>query len=389
MTRSSSRDHEKLRILQVVLDLEPGGTQRLVVEMSKRLRWDAEIAVCCLSEPGAWARELSDQGIVVQSLRRRPGFRPSLALKIARQGREHGAQVFHCHHYTPFVYGTLAARLGSGASVVYTEHGRLSDAPPSFRQRLANRLFARLPGCFIAVSEELRSHLIAAGFASKRVAVVYNGIDPGPAPTEEDRRKARRLLELPPEAWVVGSVARLDPVKQLLVLGEAFATIAEEDPSAHLVVIGDGPERPRLLEFFKNAPFGQRVRLTGHREDVRSLLPAFDLYANTSVTEGVSVTILEAMAAGLPVTATAVGGTPEVVADGDTGLLFPARDPAAAAAALERLRRDPDLGEQLGRAGRRRVVRSFSLDRMIEHYLDIYTRASLSTITGLDPQSPE
>ena len=370
---------DKLRLMHLVLDLHPGGTQRLVIEMSKHLRQQSDVQVCCLDDQGAWADELLELGIPVVALGRQPGVRPALAAQVARLARLHDLDVLHCHHYSPFVYGALAARLCPGLRLVYTEHGRDSDSPPSRKRRLANLLLSRVPGRFFAVSEELRTHMLAEGFQSDGVEVIYNGIDPGPPPAPADQAAARRILCLPLDALVVGTVARLAPVKDLTTLVEAFATLSRALAEAVLVVIGDGPELERLETVARETGIESRINFTGARNDARRLLPAFDVYANTSVTEGVSVTILEAMAAGLPVVATRVGGTPEVVVAEETDLLVPAREPALLAESLHRLAGDSDLRRRLGAAGYERVSRKFTLEEMVGHYLRIYSPAANSS----------
>src|SRR4051794_805843 len=130
MWRCSVADSAAAGIAQVVLSLSPGGTERLVIELSKRTR-NAVRVVICLDEEGAWSPELEAHGIPVVALRRQPGFRPGLGLKIARTARQFGASILHCHHYSPFVYGKIAAAVMPGLRVVFTEHGRLSDGPPS------------------------------------------------------------------------------------------------------------------------------------------------------------------------------------------------------------------------------------------------------------------
>src|SRR4051812_16774442 len=127
---------ERPGVLQVVLTLAPGGTERLVIQIVQQLSERFDMAVCCLDEPGAWADDLSRGGVPVTALHRAPGFHPSIAWRIAALARRHRASVLHCHHYSPFVYGRLAAMLVPGTRVVFTEHGRLSDAAPSGKRRV-------------------------------------------------------------------------------------------------------------------------------------------------------------------------------------------------------------------------------------------------------------
>lgn len=362
-----------IRLLHVVLSLGPGGTERLVLDMANRVQGEVEVSICCIDDAGDWAPQATARGIEVVALHRRPGFALSLAPRIARLLRERAVNAVHCHHYSPFVYGSLAAALERGVRLVYTEHGRLSDAPPSRRRRLANTVLGRLPGRFVAVSSDLRDHMVAGGLPRSRVEVIHNGIDPGPPPDRPARARARQLLDLPADAQILGSVARFDPVKQLPTMIEAFAEIAAVTPRAVLVLVGDGPARASLTQRTRDRPeLAGRVRFLGHRDDVRQLLPAFDIYLNSSETEGLSVTILEAMATALPVVATRVGGTPELVADGVTGILVPPRDPTALGDAAAALLSDPERMCLLGTAGRARLEAHFTIGAMTQAYLRLY-----------------
>jgi glycosyltransferase involved in cell wall biosynthesis len=282
-----------------------------------------------------------------------------------------GANIVHCHHYSPLVYGCLARAWRPGLRVVFTEHGRLSDAKPSARRRLVNQVLARVPDAAFAVSRELREYLVEEGFPSSRIDVIHNGIDVGPWPSAELRHAVRQRLGVNGKTFVVGTVARLDPVKDLATLIRAFSEAAIDD--ALLVVVGDGSEGEALQALAAELRVGGVVRFLGQRNDARDWLAGCDAYVNSSISEGVSLTILEAMAAALPVVATRVGGTPEVVND-ECAHLVPARASGELAGALRSLARDPSVRERLGRAGRQRVERHFSLDRMVTDYQSVYER---------------
>jgi glycosyltransferase involved in cell wall biosynthesis len=365
------------QVAHVVLSLGAGGTERLVIEICKRLP-SITAVVCCLDEPGAWATELTTRGINVVSLSRQPGFHPSLGWRIARLAREQRASVLHCHHYSPFVYGRIAALASTHLRVVFTEHGRLSDGQPSRKRRLVNPVLGRLAGDIYAVSADLRRHMLAEGFPAERVSVIHNGIDPGSVPTPADRDRARRLLGVSSRALLVGTVARFDPVKDLTTLLDAFVALRSTVPHAELLLVGDGSERSRLEQRAIDAGVQGAVHFTGYRADARRLLPALDIYVNSSTTEGISLTILEAMAAALPIVATHVGGNPEVVVAGDTGVLVPARAIDPLAAALCGLALAPERREALGIAGRRRLTRYFTIDRMVDAYRHVYCGAEVA-----------
>jgi glycosyltransferase involved in cell wall biosynthesis len=171
------------------------------------------------------------------------------------------------------------------------------------------------------------------------------------------------------------AVARLDPVKDLPTLIDAFALVRAETPRARLVIVGDGPERERLAACAARAGIADAFTITGYRSDVRQLLPAADVYVSSSISEGVSITILEAMAANLAVVATAVGGTPEVLPSAeDGGLLVPSRDVISLASAIVSLERDSAARASLAAAGRRRLESAFTIDRMVGDYTRAYRR---------------
>lgn len=364
------------RVLHLVLSLAPGGTERLVIEIVRRLKDRVPMRVACLDEPGEWAREILDLGVEVWTLGRRPGFRPSFARSVTRAVQRHKATVLHCHQYSPFVYGTLSRALLHHARVVYTEHGRLAGHHPTMKRATANRLLGRMAHRVVAVSEELRRAMIGEGFDGQGVDVIYNGVVERPRPTAEHRASARRQIDIPPRVLAVGAVARLDPVKDLGTLLRAFSEVRKTREDAVVVIVGEGPMRVELERMAASTLPPGAVKFTGHRRDVDDLLPAFDIFANSSTTEGISLTMLEAMAASLPVVATSVGGTPEVVVDGHTGLLVAPGDPASLASAIQGLAEDPVRRAAMGDAGRTRVERRFRLDDMIDRYRLIYEELS-------------
>jgi L-malate glycosyltransferase len=368
--KPSSSRAEAPSVLQVVLSLNPGGTERLVVELVKRLRPEMPMAVCCLDEEGSWGEGLRTEQIDVTALRRQDGFRPMLGRAIARVAARHRVSVVHCHHYSPFVYASIAKLWMPSLNIIFTEHGSLSDAPASPKRRLANRVLAHAPRRVVTVSADLREHLVAEGFPADKVGVIYNGIEAGPPPDASARQRMRELLSIPDDMLVAATVARLDPVKDL---GTLIHAMAQQPRPARLLllVIGDGSERGALEALTRETGADAAVRFLGHREDARDLLAGCDLYVNSSISEGISLTILEAMAARLAVVATRAGGTPEIL-DETCGRLVPLRDPAALGAAIATLGADATLRAELGRAARARVEARFTLDRMVAQYRDVY-----------------
>ncbi len=282
------------------------------------------------------------------------------------------ADVLHCHQYSPFVYGSLARLVRPGLRIVFTEHGRLSDAAPSKKRRLLNPVIAHAAGHIASVSHDLKRHMVAEGLPEGRIEVVHNGIELGPEPASRAAADLRQRLDVPAGALVVGTVARLDPVKHLQTLVEAVSQLIDRGRQVHVA----GHRRRSGARPSRNAKHSlgelqHAVHFLGHRDDARAWLPGMDVYVNSSISEGISLTILEAMAAGVPVVATAVGGTPEIVTD-EVGRLVPARDPSALAEALEALADRPSLRATLGRAARARVAEHFTIETMTARYLRMY-----------------
>jgi len=362
------------RVLHVVHSLDPGGAERLVIEMIRGMRSRADFSVCCLDRSGEWVSEVQALGVPVWTIGRRPGFQPIVGKKIAEIAKADRMDVLHCHQYTPFVYGSLARLFHPQLSVVFTEHGRLADSRISWKRKMSNRILRRFPIRTVAVCEDLRRQMIEEGFSKPAIEVVYNGIRMGPSPEHGQREEARRLLNVHAGDAIIGTVARLDEVKDIPTLLRAHASLLERRPEAKLFIVGDGPERESLQYLSSSLATAPSVRFLGHREDVRDLLPGFDVYVNSSKYEGVSLAIVEAMAARLAVVATHIGGTPEVVVDGTTGLLVPPGDESALAAAIESLLRDRDRAQRFGAAGRERAEKLFDFDRMVEFYLRAYAK---------------
>jgi L-malate glycosyltransferase len=359
-------------LLQVVLSLGAGGTERLVVDMCLALRDRANIGVVCLDDKGEWSAILEEKGIRVTALGRPHGFRLSIAAGVRAAAAGMIRPTLHCHHYTPFIYGALASLTLPGSTLVYTEHGRYGDGPPSDKRRIANKLFGRVPGHLFAVSHDLRQHMIGEGLPAGRLKVNHNGVAPGLVTSPQARDAVRNELGLAKQDWVLGTVARLDPVKDLGNLVQAIRVLAPEIPQLRLAVVGDGPEEAALKAAAEQSGAADRFVFTGHRDDARNLMAGFDAYVNCSVIEGISVTILEALAAGLPVLATQVGGTPEILGDDEFGLMFPSRSVSALVEAIRHLSSDTILGNRLRSTARQHVDDSFSVDTMLRQYVDAY-----------------
>lgn len=369
---------EPVKIVHVVLSLNVGGLERVVLELLAHVdRSRFSPVVCALDEPGVLAPRLARLGIPLRLLSREPGLDARLPLRLAQLLREEGARLIHTHNASPHLYGALAAQLARirwgerrRPRIIHTKHGR--NDPGSLRKVLVNRIAASLTDRVVAVSEDSASVAVEVERVPRsKVVTIVNGVDTSVFTPSADPRPARERLGVPLDGFHIGCVARLSAVKDHATLVEAFARFRQERPDAHLTLAGDGPERRALEELCARLGVSSAVTFAGERSDIASLLRAFDVFALSSLSEGISLTLLEAAATGLPVVATDVGGNAEVVIQGASGLLVPPRDPERFAAALGEIARRADR-TAMGARGRERVRQRFSVDRMARAYHDLY-----------------
>jgi glycosyltransferase involved in cell wall biosynthesis len=269
--------------------------------------------------------------------------------------------LIHVNSYVPGNYARLAAALMQVPIVIDHWHGFIRF---SRKRRLICRFLGRFTDLSLAVSQGVKDYLLKEiGLDPAKIRVVVNGVDVAALDAAAPGEAVRRDLGLPAEAPVIGLVGRLDHWgKGHQELFTALAQIHASHP-VHALIVGGGRREDEVRQLAVSLGLAESVHFLGPRRDVPDLLNAMDIFVLPSYSEGVSLALLEAMAAGLPVIATAVGGTPEVVTDGVTGLLIPPRDPAALAGALERLLNDPAWAKQLGAKARVHVRQHFSLDR--------------------------
>jgi sugar transferase (PEP-CTERM/EpsH1 system associated) len=268
----------------------------------------------------------------------------------------------------------MAARVAGISRVVHGEHGRHASDPDgtNLKRRILRKCFSPLVDRFVTVSEDLRLWLTkSVGIAAGKVVRIHNGVDTKRF-SPSHRKQARQMMGIDSSTLVIGSVGRLDPVKDHYSLLSAFASIKQIRPSDQLLIVGDGPTRRQIEAQIVELGLGDRVRLFGERRDVADVLRACDIFALTSIAEGISNTILEAMATGLPLVATRVGGNPELIQHGVNGQLAAVGDVQGISAALESYIVNIDLRHSHGRNARRIAEETFSLERMASQYAQLY-----------------
>jgi glycosyltransferase involved in cell wall biosynthesis len=368
----------RLRLLKVVTVFACGGTERQFVNLGLGLdprRFDLEFA--CLRQEGQLLEEIARRRLTVNEYPMRTFYSARAIrqqLRLARYVRRHDIQIVHAYNFHANVFAVPPAYL-AGAPVVLASI-RDQSTHLTERQVRVQAQVCRLADRVLVNADAVKSSLCDRGFEPDRIVVIRNGLDMQRFSRTPDPR-VRQELGIPPGAPIVALVSRLDPIKGVEHLLDAAGPVLARHPEARFLIVGEGPVgRPgerlpqgdyagELAERARRLGLTDRVVFTGYRPDVPDVLAHVQVAVLPSLSEGLSNFVLEAMATGVPVVATRVGGNPELVRDADTGLLVPPADAAALTAAIDHLLDAPDVAAAMGQAGRRRIQERFSLDRMI------------------------
>lgn len=380
-----------LKVFQVVPAAAWGGGSVVILRLVKKLVAEGcQVTVLCGTDERT-VTEFSKSGAEVVHARhwRRP-ISPLQDLRFLHElysvCRQRRFDVVHTHMPKGGVVGRIAARLAGTPLVIHTVHGlTFNEFLPRHSAWIyqgLERIAARFCNVMISVNEEDRRRAIAAGIVSpERIVTVLNGIDvqqfadAAPAPLREE-------LGLPDEAILLGTTGRLAVQKGLAYLIQAIPQLVDAEPRIHLLLVGIGELEDELRALVSTLDIQERCHFLGFRRDVPALLAAFDVYVQPSLWEGLSISLLEAMAAGKPIITTDIIGNREVVEDGVLGVLVPPADVEALAAATLTLMRDPVQAQALGAQAQRHVVDHFSADRMVQETLELYQQWLAKTAAG-------
>jgi sugar transferase (PEP-CTERM/EpsH1 system associated) len=366
-------------IVHLIYRLDFGGLETLLVERINRMPVNAyRHAVVCLTDYNpAFARKITRADVAIHALYKQPGQSPGTHVALWRLLRELRPAVLHSYNLSAVEYGP-AALLANVPVRINGAHGRDHDDPhgTNRKRNALRRLMVPFYDCCYANSAAMENwNRAVIRVPPHKSRMLANGID---AERFHPRTPAGPV---PPEGWpfdpmhlVVGTVGRVQAVKDHASLLHAFALLRKQRPELplRLAIIGDGPLLEPMRAMSAALGLQDAVWLPGARTDVAQILRSLNVFAMSSIAEGTPGSALEAMASGLPVVGTHVGGIPEVVDDGVTGILVPPSDPDAMAAALDRYATSPDMASQHGAAGRERVLRKYSMTAMVAAYQGMY-----------------
>lgn len=362
-------------VCHVIHALGVGGAEVLVDQMLRLLSKEFRCIVAVLDEVGEIGERLQQDGFIVKHLHRQPGIDRGCAKRLREFADEEGAEILHAHQYTPFFQAMLSRGMFGRRPVVFTEHGRHFPDLPSRRRSVVNRLMLRSCDRLIGCGGSVRQALIAnEGLPESRVEIIYNGVDFNSVskPTSGARQQIRAEFGFAATDFVAVLVARLHELKDHQTALRAVDEARKQIPGLRLLLAGDGDQRSAIERTICERGLEDCVTLAGTRKDVADLLAASDVFLMSSISEGIPLTVIEAMAARRPVVATAVGGLPELVEHGVTGFLAQSGDDASLAASLIELYRRPDRRSTMADVAAKRAAQNFSLNGMLNAYRDVY-----------------
>ena len=358
----SNKSHtvDRVRICHVSMSLLTGGLERLLVDFSRYHDHNLfDLHFIALSDLGQPAEDIRASNCQVHELENKAGKLQRIS-ELASIFRREQINLVHTHNTYAHFYGALAAKLAGVPYVINTQHGR--GCGPSWKARAQFRIANRFTNQIIGVSEDA-AHLCQGEdrFSARKIDFIWNGIDLN-----------RFTFHGPSDKLVAISVARLSPEKDFATLLKAVAIVLREVPNFELRIIGNGPEKENLEQLAARLDIQHNVKFYGERNDVPKLLADAGFFVSSTLTEGISLTLLEAMAVGLPVLTTAVGGNPEIVDEPKTGYLVPAKNPDAVAAGIINMCREKENWPTMGSLGRQRVEQHFEIRKMIQKYELLY-----------------
>ena len=375
-----SDPHRRTRILHVVYSFAIGGLENVIVQLINRLpASEFEHTVLSLTTISDFKNRITQPGVQFIELNKPPGHAVPLYPKIYRLFRQLRPDVLHTCNLAALEVTPLAW-LARVPLRVHAEHGWDAHDPHGAnpRYRTLRKLYKPFVSHYVTVSQDLDTYLRhAIGVPAGRHSLIANGVDTDAfSPATGTLSAVPGCPFTPGQYWLVGTVGRLQTVKNQPLLARAFVQMVQDHPEAaalaRLVIVGEGPLRQSVESILASAGLQHLAWLAGARDDVAAIMRTLNCFALPSQAEGTSCTLQEAMASGLPVVATAVGGTPDLVEEGVTGYLVPSEDTTALAQALWRCYSEPKTSQTLGATARARALANFGLAGMVQRYQALF-----------------
>ena len=365
---------KKVKIMQVIHSMGVAGAEKIVYEIIKHLNKERfSFSVCCLDFSGELGKSLQEGGTEIFVLDRKPGIDFSIIKRLAGILKKNDIDIVHTHQYTPYFYGATAAILYGKCKIIFTEHGRPQPDYMRFKRVLYNQFLNLYTNRITGVSRFSKNSLIKyEQLPPDKIKIIHNGVIVGRNNIVGDVQGKRYELGINNSETAVAMIGRFYPIKNHKMLLKAFQGALKEVPDMKLVLVGEGPTKKECENLAYNLGIAGHVIFLGLRKDVSALLQIFDICVLSSDIEAAPLSVLEAMAAGLPAIATDAGGNPEIIINGLTGVLVPPNNDIEFSKAIISLAKDPEKRKKMGQAGKNRVEQFFNLENMLEEYERLY-----------------
>jgi len=361
---------DKINIIYLIQGLNIGGLEKMVVDLVNNLPDRYKVTLCCYDNLGILQKKINIKHNV-EFIKRKPGFDLSFIFRLAKYISNNSIDILHVHNNTAFFYGTIAGRLGGAKRIIYTEHGRTGKL--SKAATIAQRILCKFVSQTVVVSDYLKEVLSdKEGFPNNRLSYIPNGIDDSGFYTCQSKESICNALQINQEHKYIGVIARLDPIKNHKLIITSLEYIVKEHPEVKLLIVGDGPEKNNLHGLVSNLQLKDSVYFLGEREDIPNILSLLDIFILPSFSEGMSITLIEAMAAKLPVIATNVGGNPLIINHLKTGLIVESDNVKDMTENVLKLLNDRKLCKELACEARKDFERQYTVQKMVERYQKLY-----------------
>lgn len=366
---------KKINVAYLVYSLAPGGLENVVVSLANKLDLECFNPIICCFKPNGILKERVKSGIEVIEINKRGGQDFGLPLRLKKIFEDREIHVVHTHNWGTCCEGILGAKLASVPVIIHQEHGTFIELVGSKKRRLlGQRIALSYVDQVIAISEDLKKKMVKAlKISPQKIKVIINGVDIQKfSPSIERRQEKRAELGIGNNELIIGMVGRLEPVKNHKMFLSAMPELLKRFPTIRAILVGDGILKAELISIATELGIKDKILFLGVRNDIAELLSAMDLFVLPSLTEGICIAILEAMACELPVVVTAVGGNPEIVFHEKTGLLVSTKDVEGLVSAIETMLADKEKRKEYGKKAREMVEERFSLQRMVNEQESLY-----------------
>lgn len=365
----------KSNILHITYDMRIGGTEMVIKNLIEGADKDNfTMSVLCIESPlGPFSKSLQNQGVHFYELNRQPGFDTVLITEIRNVIKENNIDIIHCHQYTPWVYGVIAAAF-TQTKVIFTEHGRFYPDSSTWKRKLVNPILNLFTDKVTAISQATKDALIEfENIPARSIDVIYNGIAPLKVETAKTQA-LRQQLNIPKDHTVLGTVARFDPIKNHTMMLNAFAQSLKVHPKSTLIMVGDGEERTNVENTIAKLNITESVILIGYEAEPAHHIALMDIYLLSSLSEGTSMTLLEAMSLSKPCVVTDAGGNPEIVADTINGFVTENDNSVEFSLAINKVIESLQQSSKLGDASFSLFEKQFSETQMNKRFTSLYQK---------------